>query len=86
MTGNTFKEIASQNKADEKFIKRPSYKLTAEILILGRIRMRMVEGLLTGHYILQKHIDSLGADKSFSRFFSEEEETAEHVVGATTAA
>uniref|UniRef100_T1I9C7 Reverse transcriptase zinc-binding domain-containing protein n=1 Tax=Rhodnius prolixus TaxID=13249 RepID=T1I9C7_RHOPR len=65
----------------KKFIHSYSPKLTAELLQLGRVAIRIAVGILAGHCRLNKHMHCMGlATDSLCRFCQEEEETALHVV------
>ncbi|XP_050298239.1 uncharacterized protein LOC126737392 isoform X2 [Anthonomus grandis grandis] len=60
----------------------PSACLTKNLLRLKRREIRLVTGLLTGHWHLRSHLHTIGiADNPECRWCCEEDETVDHVVG-----
>ncbi|XP_050298762.1 uncharacterized protein LOC126737762 isoform X1 [Anthonomus grandis grandis] len=60
----------------------PSACLTKNLLRLKRREIRLVTGLLTGHWHLRSHLHAIGiADNPECRSCCEEDETVDHVVG-----
>jgi hypothetical protein len=61
---------------------KPSQSLAADVLRLSRTQIRVVTGLMTGHYNLRKHLHTMGIFKEnpVCRLCNEEEETTSHTV------
>ena len=73
---------APRMRQAKEFVTGPNSRHTKELLRFSRKDLRIIVGLLTGHYHVKKHLHRMGIEEDAEcRWCLEEEETVFHIIG-----
>ncbi|MCP4831423.1 MAG: hypothetical protein GY886_04310 [Gammaproteobacteria bacterium] len=69
-------------RQSKQFLQEPSVKKGKILLRLDRIHLRVVTGILTGHNLLQSHLQKMGLERDATcQLCGEDRETSYHIIG-----